>query len=89
VIYDLREQAWLPHCFHLRYDEVSSALRPTFQWTPDGRYIWWQEQIIDMNTSRIQYNLVIADIKTGEYGVIVEDVGFLSGVGIASQVTSE
>jgi len=74
--YDLETQQWLPSCYKL----PSSNLEVT--WTPDMRYIWFLNRVnVKSDVFPWRFDLYIIDTITGEYGIVMRDVGEASFIG--------
>lgn len=78
--YDIENGIKLPYCLLLKNNSyhASGMLSGRYVWSPNDRYIWWLEET---NEDRLIYNLVIFDIQTLDYGIVAENVGYLTRIG--------
>jgi hypothetical protein len=95
-VFDLENSAWRESCFW-RDGNVAYGfgLRSYPYWTPDERFLWWLEERVEFTTNRppsdegIRPNygldLVVADLETGAYGILAENVGWLSSLVIVEE----
>lgn len=72
--YDLATNQWMEHCFVIDGRVYYDLRQDGIFWTIDSRFVWWREETAETNI----FNIVVADIETGAYGVVARDVGILS-----------
>lgn len=55
-----------------------------FNWTYDSRYLWWLEcntELVGFGRCEDTYRLMLFDLETNQYGVLLHDVGIKTRIG--------
>jgi len=73
--YDFKTSEWLEKCY-----QVPSYIS-NLNWSHDLKYFWFLKLTTRFDETSWKYDLYVIDTTTGEYGIVIKDVGDNSFIG--------